>query len=340
MLTKKSDYRYVDVSGINITGNNLPYRELHPTAGENARAIRKEDIAFLVEAVMQKNSRMLGHLAPITIGDKISVPEIGLNKFYYWLARGSCAPLEVFTGTRQDSCIPVNKRFSKTEELLGAFNSWAFSEDLLQKFNGVMPTLKCANMVFDTLSVSDIRGLYSDIGEFNYILVELLYDDAPVYYASGKRVKLEDGAIKEEASITNENISTVSEIMASNSGGKILETHWAMVSFNVRVKLKNITRLWAFLDYWVFHDKVSKNTVRLVELSKVSEDQNGSEWALTNYFGEEALNGVAESIGLPRPSSLTEGDYWNAAMSMRQDFIAEVSSSVFNAEVDSLGWQY
>lgn len=340
MLTKKSDYRYVDVSEINITGHNLPYRELHPTAGENARVIRKEDIAFLVEAVMQKNSRMLGHLAPISIGDTISVPEIGLKKFHYWLVNGACAPLEVFTGTRQDSCYPVNKRFNKTEELLGAFNSWEITEALLQKFNGVMPTLKCENMVFDTLSVSDIRGLYSDIGEFVYMLVELYYDDAPVYYASGKRVKLEDGAIKEEESIVNKNESTVSEIMASNSGGKILETHWAMISFNVRVKLKNITRLWAFLDYWFWLNTHNENTVRLVELSKVSEDENGSEWALTNYFGEEELKRVAESIGLPRPSSLTEGDFWDAAMTMRQDFIAEVSPSVFNAEVDSLGWQY
>lgn len=171
MLTKKSDYRFVNVSDVNITGNVIPRIDV---SGPSSDELNAEDFAFLMESVNQRLGTFTEQI-PHSLPDGERILElISLKVMAYENKQDDPSP-RVLENTpsytvnsravSEDSDVPYGAfKIGTVDRQHSAFDR------ILEKFDGVTG-LKCNDYVFDHVIDRDApRRIYSDLEKYRKFL--------------------------------------------------------------------------------------------------------------------------------------------------------------------------
>lgn len=355
MLTKKSDYRFVDVSDVNITGNVIPRIDVSRSSSDELNA---EDFAFLMESVNQRLGTFTEQI-PNSLPDGERILElISSVVMSFENKQGDPSP-RVLENTpnyvvnskavSEDSAVPYGAfKIGTVDRQHSAFDR------ILEKFDGVTG-LKCSDYVFDHVIDRDApRRIYSDLEKYRKFLCRSFVTsscDGTVKNSngtfaswSGKRFAVDylwhDG----------QSYTCGTEVYRSKLPG---EKAWEIdiepsSPVTLEMHVDSHAKMWAGIFIkGVFYPSPMKTDYAVVFApmtfagKKSSSDDERTLWTVDgSYLTASFVNSLATSLF---GYTLRDGESYMAkiegSLSGSEAFFADITDAV-TAEVSSIGWKY
>ena len=376
MITTRAGYRFKYVDDVDITGEIIPKIEVD---GGTPYILRREDIAFLLEAVQQR--------VAVPSSWKSSVPTAlsaqtleGIKTSLVNLKTNTATPdvsNPQYTANLSVAYLNKNIQIPSSIIVSNSYPSITKSFVLSNTTGGALPTLKCESASFSGApTISDMRKLYADIGEFKYGMNPYVFTEkietSGSWYWSGLDT---GGHSSDSGTFTLEDPTTLlhnggpfanleyeirnywtKDSSTGNWYNRRDENYANLSEYRINTYIKNVSDLWAVLIYSGSARMASESSytqkyaVEFVKLnaSAVSPYSGyGSVWTLpSTHLSTSHLDAVRVAMGLPEATAITDGgtssksNFTTMKLSFSNHYIFRISDYLLTAEVDSLGWTY